>query len=635
MTGNRVRASRAWSCLVAAALVATALLAPVDANGASYPGQNGSIAFRRNPGSTLWVANSDGSGERHLGGIQNAAFPSFSPDGKSIAYRAGEGFANGSIAVVGLDGAAPQTIVPQDNAANIIGGPTWSPDGTKLAFSVYNARPEAQVYEIRVVDAATGAAVTTLRSPEVVEAEPGRTLRGDLTSPAWSPTDDQTLAVVHDHAVGFTDIATITLDGTLTDITDEPNGSHEYLDWSPDGTRIAFTQQTEDGSGDSVVKTIGRSGGAPVQVTAEAGRYKDLAYSPDGSKLLLSIGGNFFTIASGASMGTPAILPGAGGDRNEPTWGPGGNAIEISGTITTTDCTDTACAPVPLAGALVRASGPDSAEAVTGPDGTYSIEVGEAGVYTVTPSMPDQPGQGFRPGSRTMYVKADKSGVDFVTCSAGETPEGTERALLADEDLCYSILVEDLNGSGSGGGSLGDFAQIDVPPVNLRFQGAGWNAAGPTIEVFWERKRIKTFPAASKFAGKVVAEYWPDRTSYPAGRAVCGARISGRQGGVTRTVTVLAGAGAVVLFADRDPIFRAGNFICVGEFQSVLKKTPGTVISSDLRGERMIVSRNGRNTPELIPNKSLCVELTKGRGHVVVKRVDGRLDVSGRKPGDC
>ena len=633
MTGTRVRASKWRGCIVCVAVVA-ALLSP-DTGSASYPGTNGKVAFRRNPGSTLWTANADGSGEQQVAGIQNAWFPSFSPDGKLIAYQAGEGFANGSIAVVGLDGGGPETIVPEDSAGNIVGGPTWSPDGTKLAFSVYNARPEASVYEIRVVDAATGAAVATLRSPEVVETGDGRTLRGDLSSPAWSPTDGQTLAVVHEHAVGFTDIATITLDGTLTDVTDEPTGAHEFLDWSPDGTRIAFTQRTDDGSGDSVVKTIGRSGGGAVQITADAGRYGDLAFSPDGTKLLLSRGGNLYTISTQATTGTPAILPGAGGDRNEPTWGSFKKSLMLSGTVTTSNCSDTACVPAPLAGATVTATGPSTGEAVTGEDGSYVIELEEPGAYTVTPSMPDQPGRGFRPGSRSVYLKADKGGVDFMTCSAGASSDGGERVLAAEEDLCYSILVEDLNGSGQGGGGLEEFVRMDVPPVNLSLRGVGWNPAGGPIDLSWEGKRIKRFPAASSFTGKIVAEYWPERTSYGSGRAICGGHVSGRQGGVTRNVTVLAGAGAIVLFADRDPVFRAGNFICLGEFQSVLKKTPGTVISSDLRGEKLVVSRDGRNTPPLIVGGTLCVTLDDGRGHVNVRRVDGRLDVSGRKSGRC
>jgi Tol biopolymer transport system component len=631
MTGTRVGASKTMGCLAASLVVATLLSAPGNA---SYPGDNGLIAFRRNPGSTLWVANPDGSGERQLTGIQDASFPSFSPNGKVIAYRSGDTFSNGSIDVVGLDGSAARTVVPQDPGGNIVGGPTWSPDGTKLAFSVYDARPEAQVYEVRVVDASSGAAVATLRSPEVVEAGDGRTLRGGLTAPAWSPTDGQTLAVVHRHAIsGFTDLATITLGGALTDLTNESQGDFEFLDWAPDGTRIAFTQGVD--GGDTVVKTIGAGGGQARQVTASPGRHRDLAYSPDGTKLLLSIGGNLFTIAAGATMGSPSILPGAGGDRNEPTWGAGGKRIVLSGTVTTTNCSDTACEPAPLAGALVRASGPDTAEAVTGADGTYAIELDEAGAYTVTPSMPDQPGQGFRPASRSLYLTADKGGVNFVTCSAEASSDGGERALAAEGDLCYSILVEDLNGHGSGGGSLGDFAGMDVPPVNLSFNGVGWNPAGGPIQVSWEGKRIKTFAAGSSFKGKIVAEYWPERTSYPAARALCGGHLSGSQGGVTRNVTVLAGAGAVVLFADRDPLFRERNYICLGEYQSVLKKTPGTIISSNLRAERMIVSRDGRNTPELIVAKSLCVDLTQGRGHVVVRRVDSRLDVGGRKPGRC
>lgn len=623
--------------LAAPVLVAALVVASAPTGSASYPGKNGLIAFRRNPGSTLWVAEQDGSDERQLPGIQNATQPSFSPDGRRIAYRSGDPLSNGSIAVVELDGEAHRTIVPEDESSQLLGGPTWSPDGTRLAFTYVD--PDDYTARIRVVDSSSGSVVATIESPETVTVN-GVTSRGSLFWPSWSPTDDRKLVVQHnrpfenDDGVGDVEIATITLDGALTNVTNDTRVDGAP-DWSPDGTRIAYISLTSNEGQESTVRTIGAGGGGSNQVTADAGNYKDLAFSPDGTRLVLDKGGNLFTIASNATMGTPAFLPGAAGDRNEPTWGRGGKPIVLSGTILTTDCSDTSCTRGPLAGAVVRANGPTPGEAVTGPDGTYAIELDEAGVYTITPSMPDQPGQGFRPASRSLYLKADKSGVDFVTCSASTTEEEQRVSAAVDEDRCYSILVEDLNGSGSGGGSLGDFADIDVPPVNLRLNGIGWNPAGGPIGLYWEGAKVKTFPAAATFRTKIVAEYWPERASYGSPRAVCGGKIAGRQGNVTRTVTVLAGAGAIVLFADRDPIFRTGNYICVGEYQSVLKKTPGTVISSDLRGERMIVSRDGRNTPELIPGKGLCVDLTKGRGHVTVERVDGRLDVSGRKDGRC
>lgn len=626
-----------WRGLGAAALVAGLLVAPAATGDAAYPGDNGLIAFRRNPGSTLWVANADGSNERQIPGVQQATYPSFSPDGRRIAYRVGDSATKGSIAIVNVEGDAPRTVVPEEGFTQILGGPTWSPDGTRLAFSFVDLHD--YVSRIRVVDASSGAAITTIQSPETVQLNDGATYRGSLFAPSWSPVDERKLAVQHnrpienDDGVGDVEIATITLDGTLTNVTNDTRVDGAP-DWSPDAGRIAYVSLTANGGTEGVVRTIAAAGGPSTQVTAAPGNYKDLAFSPDGTTLLLDRGGSLYTIRSTVSMGAAAPLGGAAGDRNEPTWGADLDAIILSGTVTSTNCSDTECTPEPLAGVTVTATGPDTAEAVTGADGTYAIELDETGVYTVTPSMPDQSGQGFRPASRSLYLDDDKDGVNFVTCAA-EPSEGGERMAAAEEDLCYSILVEDLNGSAYGSGSLGDFARVDVPPVNLSFQGVGWNAAGGPIQVLWQGERVKTFPAATTYRGKIVAEYWPQRTSYGSSRAVCGGKIAGRQGGVTRTVTVLAGAGAIVLFADRDPVFRAGNYICVGEYQSVLKKTPGTVISSDLRGDRMIVSRSGRNTPELIVNNTLCVELTRGRGHVVVKRVDGRLDVSGRKPGGC
>jgi Tol biopolymer transport system component len=92
----------------------------------------------------IWVANADGSDPKGLtDATGGSAGPRWSPDGKKIAFstdrdRNGTCFFhectgwNGEIYVMNANGSG-QTRLTNDPGAD--GSPTWSPDGTRIAFS--------------------------------------------------------------------------------------------------------------------------------------------------------------------------------------------------------------------------------------------------------------------------------------------------------------------------------------------------------------------------------------------------------------------------------------------------------------------------------------------------------------------
>jgi Tol biopolymer transport system component len=115
----------------------------------------------------VWVANADGSDAKKLtDGPGRSAGPAWSPDGGRIAFTSdrdmnGDCFFhdctgwNGEIYVMNADGSDPKRLTddPGDDAS-----PTWSPDGTRIAFSALRnveggVDDPSENYEIFVMNA--------------------------------------------------------------------------------------------------------------------------------------------------------------------------------------------------------------------------------------------------------------------------------------------------------------------------------------------------------------------------------------------------------------------------------------------------------------------------------------------------
>jgi Tol biopolymer transport system component len=115
----------------------------------------------------VWVANADGSDAKKVtDGPGRSAGPAWSPDGRRIAFtsdrdRNGDCFFhdctgwNGEIYVMNADGSDSKRLTddPGDDTS-----PTWSPDGTRIAFSALRnveggVDDPSENYEIFVMDA--------------------------------------------------------------------------------------------------------------------------------------------------------------------------------------------------------------------------------------------------------------------------------------------------------------------------------------------------------------------------------------------------------------------------------------------------------------------------------------------------
>jgi WD40 repeat protein len=106
----------------------------------------------------------DGTGDRHLIDAP-AGNPAFSPDGTLIAWDTGSAVPGAAVHLSSADGTG-DTVVAQDAWE-----PSWSPDGSRIAFSrTVDGDPEIFVMN------ADGTGVTRLTS-----------LAGEDRSPVWSP----------------------------------------------------------------------------------------------------------------------------------------------------------------------------------------------------------------------------------------------------------------------------------------------------------------------------------------------------------------------------------------------------------------------------------------------------------------
>lgn len=202
-----------------------------DGEEARWSPDGSRIAFTsyRDGNAEIYTMFSDGSGATRL--TQNPAYdkdPVWSPDGDRIAFlRTGAG--ETSVHIMNADGSGDRSLTGTSNGH----APSWSPDGSTIAFIGMVRLCNFDVCGADVLTvAATGGPTTNLTQ---------NAMGGVAEDPAWSP-DGSRIA----YSQGG-QLFTIGLDGAApTRISMDPRAQDVAPVWSPDGTRLAFTRYLDD-----------------------------------------------------------------------------------------------------------------------------------------------------------------------------------------------------------------------------------------------------------------------------------------------------------------------------------------------------------------------------------------------------
>ena len=241
----------------------------------------------------LWIADTRSGMVRQLTSTHtNETDPVVSPNGRRIAYASDE--VDFDLALIAADGQTRRAVL---STARNEYAPTWSPDGERFAF-VTDRTGDVEVWA-RSTDG-------QWERPLVTATDFGGSPTQTIGSLSFSP-DGKTLAYQRSDREEFAIWLSPATGGTPIRLTAPDAGYQDAPTWSPDGEWVAFTQNTEDASGDRLVLMKTRIGRGDSEVLADRLAYfAPNAWSPNGSWILYQ--GVDGLMRVGAGGGEPQLI---------------------------------------------------------------------------------------------------------------------------------------------------------------------------------------------------------------------------------------------------------------------------------------------------------------------------------------